>query len=82
MDENGAPVSGVKIQVCTEEICVIIVSGDDGTAEYTEAPYAYDIHILRYPEGYSLTSAEQFTSVEKYTEYSITFTAEQVTNPF
>ena len=75
-DENGDPVSGVMIQVCTDEACIIIKSDDSGNAVYEEMPFEYDIHIFRYPEMYELTSEAQFTTAAEYTAYDIKFRSE------
>ena len=72
-DENGAPVSGVMIQVCTDEACIIIKSDDSGNAFYEEKPFEYDIHVFKYPEMYELTSETQFTAAAEYTAYDIRF---------
>ena len=50
-DESGAPVSGVMIQVCSEETCLMETTGRDGTAVVEAKRYPYEIHILKTPEG-------------------------------
>lgn len=65
VDQNGSPVAGVMLQVCDEETCQVLVSGADGMCEFTAAPYAWEVHILKAPEGYTADSADvQLAPVE------------------
>lgn len=52
VDQDGNPVAGVMCQVCDEETCQVFVSDENGVCEFTLAPYAWEIHTLRIPEGY------------------------------
>lgn len=69
-DENGNPVSGVRLQVCTDESCSMLVSADDGTAVFDGDPFAYSIHVSA-PEGYEIISEKEFTTLAEYSEYSV-----------
>lgn len=71
-DENGNPVSLVKLQVCTEESCSMLVSADDGTAVFDGDPFAYSVHVSA-PEGYEIVSEKEFTTLAEYSEYTLKF---------
>lgn len=52
-DQHGSPVSGVTAQVCNDETCMLYTSDDAGQCKFELAPFAYEVHILKLPEGYS-----------------------------
>lgn len=52
VDQNGQPVAGVSCQVCDDTTCQVYESDENGLCEFTLAPYAYEIHTLKLPEGY------------------------------
>ena len=51
--EDGAPVAGVKIQLCTDASCLMEETGSDGKAVFSMEPGEYEIHVYKVPEGYS-----------------------------
>ena len=53
VDQNGTPVPGVMCQVCDETTCQVFVSDANGICEFTLAPYAWEIHTLMAPAGYT-----------------------------
>lgn len=52
VDQDGNPVAGVMCQVCDEETCQVYTSDENGVCEFVLAPYAWEIHTLKLPEGY------------------------------
>lgn len=52
VDQDGNPVAGVMCQVCDEETCQVFTSDENGVCAFTLAPYAWEIHTLKVPEGY------------------------------
>ena len=52
-DQNGNGVPGVVLQVCDDSICQLFTSDDKGECSFTMAPYAYELHTLKLPDGYS-----------------------------
>lgn len=52
VDQDGNPVAGVTCQVCDDATCQIFVSDEDGVCAFTLAPYPWEIHTLKVPEGY------------------------------
>ena len=59
VDQNGAPVAGVMLQVCDETTCQVFITDAEGLCAFSLAPYAWEVHILRAPNGY----AADFTDV-------------------
>ena len=53
VDQNGAPVEGVVCQVCDETTCQVFVSDENGICEFSLAPYAWEVHTLKTPDGYA-----------------------------
>lgn len=59
-DPEGQPVSGVMAKVCDETSCVMITSGEDGTAPFDGELKAWELQILTVPEGYAFLPDEVF----------------------
>ena len=71
IDQNNAPVKGVKIQICTEETCMMKESDENGEVRFDEEPYQYDIHVYSVPKEYELVSQKDFKTEAKYGTYKI-----------
>lgn len=52
-DTSGAPVPGVMVQVCSEEICNVYFSDENGQCAFVLAPDNWEMHLLMLPEGYT-----------------------------
>ena len=65
-DNEGNPVEGVKIQICTDETCTMQISDENGRIIYDGEPRIYSIHIYRIPEGYELISDREFETTDTY----------------
>ena len=70
-DQNNAPVKGVKLQICTEEICMMQESDENGEVRYAGDFYQYDIHVYSVPKEYELVSEKDFKTEAKYGTYKI-----------
>jgi len=53
LDQHGEPVPGVMVQVCNESTCQVLVTDAQGMAQIELEPYAWEIHLLKLPEGYT-----------------------------
>ena len=73
VDENGDPVTGVTLQICTDETCALVKTDETGVVKYAEKPYEYDVHVYRYDEGYELISDAEFKTDDVYGAYDIKF---------
>ena len=59
VDADGAPVAGVMVNICSDTFCFApAVTGTDGVATFTGAPYAYEVHVLHAPAGYQWDDAQ------------------------
>lgn len=58
VDEAGAPISGVMLQMCLET-CVPGKTNDSGVAEFSLEEADYKVSLLNMPEGYDYATEEQ-----------------------
>lgn len=58
VDQNNNPVAGVMMQVCDDETCQVLMTDENGVCTFTAAPYAWEIHILRAPDGFTADSTD------------------------
>ncbi len=58
VDQAGNPVAGVMLQVCDAETCQVLKTDESGMCRFTGAPYAWEVHVLRAPAGYTADSTE------------------------
>lgn len=74
-DQDGNPVKGAMVQFCTDEICKVAPTDADGLASFDDPEGAYEVHILKVPEGYKGTD-EVFKTDATYGDMSITIEKE------
>ena len=55
VDENGVPVEGVMLQICDETTCQVLITDANGSCTLTSVPYAWEVHVLMAPEGYTVS---------------------------
>ncbi len=56
VDQNGEPVANVMAQICDAETCEVIPSDENGMVSVIKPQYAYEIHVLMAPEGYTFNT--------------------------
>ena len=62
VDENDNPVSGVMVQFCTDTMCNLGETTDDGIAVFeADNPGAYTVHIQGVPDGFAEDETEYVT---------------------
>ena len=62
VDENDNPVPGVIVQFCTDSMCNLGKTKEDGIAVFAaETPGAYTIHIQGVPDGFAEDETEYVT---------------------
>lgn len=67
VDGNDNPVSDVTVKFCTDTMCRLGKTGEDGVAVFdTDAPGKYSVHIMDAPEGFTVDEDEEFFTEEKY----------------
>ena len=72
-DQNDAPVKGVRLQICTEEVCMMKESNENGEIRTDAALYNYDIHVYSVPKEYELVSEKDFKTGSEYGTFKISF---------
>lgn len=58
MDEENAPVPGVTLELCTEELCNVLVTDETGTAEFEGDAGEYQVHVVKVPAGFAAPDGE------------------------
>ncbi len=53
VDQDGTPVAGAMLQVCDAETCQVMTADENGVVTFTTMPYAWELHTLKVPEGYT-----------------------------
>lgn len=51
IDQQGEFIPGVTVSICDETTCEIKTSDENGVVAFSAAPYAWEIHVLKAPEG-------------------------------
>lgn len=58
LDESGNPVAGATIQFCSDTMCQMGKTDENGVAEFDNAPGHYVVHLLKPPAGFAKDSTE------------------------
>lgn len=54
VDENGMPIQGVMVNICTDTTCSPSFSDENGLITFSSAPYCCKLHLLKVPKGFTL----------------------------
>ena len=73
VDQNGDPVTGVMINVCTDETCTPSMVDENGVLSFTKEAYPYVLHVLLVPEGYEFDTTVEEIAPEEGGEVTFTF---------
>lgn len=71
IDQDGAAVSGMMVNFCTDTACTMKQSDGDGTITFDGAPDVYHIQLLKAPEGYSFDPDFEMYTGNTYSEWVI-----------
>ena len=74
VDESGAPVEGVMVQFCSDQMCQMGETDSDGIAAFKSDEGSYTVHVYDVPEGYAQDDTE-YTAPETYGDVTITIKA-------
>jgi hypothetical protein len=74
VDESGAPVQGVNVQLCSDQMCFMGETDADGIAVFEQEEGLYTVHVYKVPEGYAEDSTE-YPAPETYGDVIITLKA-------
>ena len=72
LDEAGNPVSGVRVQLCTDSGCnpIFIASGADGIITVTNQPAnEYKVQLTSIPDGFVMDNAYRAFNADNYVEF-------------
>lgn len=58
--ETMSPIQGVQVQLCSDSMCWMGKTDENGLASFEVDPGTYTVHITKAPEGY-VKSEEEFT---------------------
>ena len=76
-DESGAPVEGVAIQFCSDQMCLMGETGADGIATFeNQEEGVYTVHVYSVPECFA-EDATEYSAPETYGDVNITLKAAQ-----
>ena len=74
VDESGAPVEGVAVQLCSDQMCLMAETSSDGIATFEQEEGTYTVHIYKVPEGYAEDKTE-YPVPETYGDVKVTLKA-------
>ena len=60
-DQDGRPLPGVFVKFCTDAVCNMTQTGEDGIARLEGEPDVYHIQILKVPDGCRLDASFELT---------------------
>lgn len=72
VDESAAPVQGVTVQFCSDQLCIMGETGEDGIAVFEDREEgSYTVHIYAVPEGFA-EDTEEYKMPDTYGDLTIT----------
>lgn len=71
VDQNGAPVEGASLQMCSDQKCMNKKTDAEGKVSFSYSAGVYDLHLSKLPDGYSTDVKEMKTTAD---ELNITLT--------
>ena len=74
VDDAGSPVEGVKLQACTDDVCMVGKSDASGVIVIEGNYDSLDVHVLKCPDGYEYNGEEEFTVTGKGSVTELSFT--------
>lgn len=72
MDISGEPIPGVIANICDDSTCTTMVANEKGLIEFEKAPFAYQIHIIKAPDGYVFSPDDTYLASPEGGELPIT----------
>ena len=77
--ETMAPMPGVNVQFCSDVLCQMGKTDENGVAAFHSDPGTYTVHLIKAPDGY-VSSTEEFT-LDQDTREATYFLEKQETEP-
>lgn len=69
-DTGGKPVMGVRMDFCTDDVCLSAVTDEKGMCIFFHDPGKFLIHISNVPDGYTLPESDLETP-DRYCDITI-----------
>lgn len=77
--ETMAPMPGVNVQFCSDDLCQMGKTDENGVAAFHSDPGTYTVHLMKAPDGY-VNSTEEFT-LDQDSREATYFLEKQETEP-
>lgn len=61
IDQQGEFIPGVTVSICDETTCEIMTSDENGVVTFSAEPYAWEVHVLKAPDGCSFDADAVWT---------------------
>lgn len=74
VDQDGQPVPGAMLQICNDSTCEVVTTDDNGIYTFAADSYAWEIHVLKAPAGYTADSTDIVIAPTTGGEIVFTFT--------
>lgn len=55
-DQTGSGIPGAMVQICTDTVCRIKMTDENGVLSFSDQPYPYEVHIMSVPAGFRADS--------------------------
>ena len=68
VDQNGDPVPGAVMNLCSDESCMMETADEEGHIHYDVAPGKYHITVLHVPDGYTFEENDDLYTEEDNSE--------------
>ena len=69
VDQNGDPVPGVFLNICTDSKCMPVQSDENGVIAFDGAPDTYHWQLIAVPEGYGFDADFEMYTPAVYGEW-------------
>lgn len=74
VDQDGQPVPGAMLQICNDSTCEVVTTDENGSYAFSAGSYAWEIHVLRAPAGYTADTTDVVIAPAEGGELVFTFT--------
>lgn len=71
VDQNGDPVPGAFLNICTDSMCMPTQSDENGVIAFDGAPDVYHLQLIAVPDGYSFDADFDMYTAPEYGEWAL-----------
>lgn len=76
VDQYGDPVPGAYVTFCTDALCELCLSDENGALPFEGEPGEYHLSVVRVPEGYAFDADAEYALTPQSGEVRIEVTRE------